>query len=785
MNVLLHGHNDKPHLVAAQQLDESHIRLYQRREGSVLAEDVEFFPFLFLSDPSRLKGYDRKHWVRELAGANAYRFLAVFTRWTDLWEAVRLIIENERAATGQRMDGYTDVASIHLRPDPVSQYLMQSGTTLFKDMVFGDLRRLQIRVLASPIIPQRSSPRVEQKILCIALTDSAGWQTILDGRKNGEAAMLKDLVTLLRERDPDVIEGHRIFEHDLALLLQRARHYEQSLAIGRDGSEPRLLQARWASSDPESDTALIDIAGRHLLDTHILAEAWDFSRRSLESLDLSALGAHFDPGQPDRPDPLARPDLLYQEDPKQIHRMLLRQASDIRVVSDHLSPSSFYMTQMVPLSFGVVARTGSAAKIESLLVREYLRQKHSIPRPSSGSQTTGGYADVFMTGVFDRVLLADVQSLYPSIMVQRAIKPASDELGIFPALLQQLVERRLAAKRAMNSESDPTQHARLDALQSAFKILINSFYGYLAYNRGLFNDHAQADQVTKTGQALLRRILREVDLHNGHVLEVDTDGVYFVPPDNVEGEEAEASLVQKISDSLPQGIELVPSGRFRRMLSYKKKNYALLGYDGTLTIRGSALISRSMERFLRRFLRLSVSNLLDQNIAGLHTLYATIAADIAHHRWDASDFCRTETIHDSFSAYERDVSDGKRNPAAAYEVIRRAGQTIRPGDKVSYYVTGTAAGVKVSENSRLAEEWDPNFPDENTAYYLDRLAETAGKFEVFFTPEDFRKIFTVDDLFGFDPAGILIQARRMAPGEDTPPADLDDPEGFRIWLGEA
>lgn len=783
MNVLLHGQSDTPHLIAAQQVDESHIRLYQRREGSVLTEDVEFFPFLFLSDPSRLKGYDRKHWMRELAGSNAFRFLAVFTRWTDLWEAVRVVIENERAATGKRIDGYGDVASIHLRPDPVSQYFMQSGVTLFKDMAFGDLRRLQLRVLAAPL-PHRPSPHAEQEILCIALTDSTGWETVLDVRKGGEEGMLKEFSRLVRERDPDVIEGHRIFEHELALLVQRASRFELALPLGRDGSEPKLLQGRWAASDPESDTTLIDIAGRHVLDTNILAETWDFSRRSLESLDLSALGAHFDPGQQDRPEPTARLDLVYRENPKQAHRLLLRQASDIRAISDHLSPSSFYLAQMVPLSYGVVARTGSAVKIESLLLREYLRRKHSIPRPSAGAQTTGGYADIFMTGVFDRVLLADVQSLYPSIMVQRDIKPASDELGIFPALLRQLMERRLDAKRAMNAEPDPAGRSRLDALQSAFKILINSFYGYLGYNRGLFNDHAQADQVTRTGQALLRRILREIELHNGQVLEVDTDGVYFVPPDNVVDEGAEAALIRKVSDSLPEGIDLVPSGRFRRMLSYKKKNYALLEYDGALTIRGSALISRSMERFLRRFLRLAVSNLLDQNIAGLHTLYATIAADIAHHRWDVYDFCRTETIHDSFAVYEKDVGDGKRNPAAAYEVARRAGRTIRPGDKVSYYVTGTTAGVKVSENSRLAEEWDPNFPDENSVYYLGRLAETAGKFEVFFTPEDFRKIFTVDDLFGFDPAGILIQARRMEPGEGTPPAELDDPEGFRIWLGE-
>jgi len=267
-------------------------------------------------------------------------------------------------------------------------------------------------------------------------------------------------------------------------------------------------------------------------------------------------------------------------------------------------------------------------------------------------------------------------------------------------------------------------------------------------------------------------------------VEVDTDGVFFIAPDNVEGAEAEALLVNRISSSLPEGIQLVPSGRYKKMLSYKKKNYALLGYDGALTIRGSALISRSMERFLRRFLRLAVSNLLDENIAGLHTLYATFHSDIAHHRWEALDFCRTETIHDPFPVYEREIGEGKRNPAAAYEVARRAGRMVKPGEKVSYYVTGTTAGVKVSENCRLAEEWDPNFPDENTAYYLGRLEETAGKFEIFFNPEDFRKIFTVDDLFGFDPSGVRVVTRRMVPDDESPHSGPPETDEFRIWLGE-
>ena len=95
------------------------------------------------------------------------------------------------------------------------------------------------------------------------------------------------------------------------------------------------------------------------------------------------------------------------------------------------------------------------------------------------------------------------------------------------------------------------------------------------------------------------------------------------------------------------------------------------------------------------------------------------------------------------------------------------------GDKISYYITGGEANTKGFENCKLAEQWDVNFPDENSAYYLRRLDEFASKFEMFFTPSDFRAIFSLEDLFGFDPNGIRIttQPVKSVPEEKDEEAD--------------
>ncbi|MEX2190740.1 MAG: DNA polymerase domain-containing protein [Bacteroidota bacterium] len=787
MNVLLHGHDPSEFTVAAQQLNDSQIRLYKRQDGKISHHDVEFFPFFFLSDKTLLSGFDRKHWLKDLAGNNFYNVLAVFTRWADAWEGIRVVMERYRKTASGRVESYSDAPVLHFRPDPVTQYLMQSGLTLFKGLEFHDLQRMQISFVSQASRNNRSDPRkTEDRILAIGLSDSTGWSEVLDGRKFDESALLRRLAEIIKDRDPDVLEGHNLFGHDLPFLMQRYALNEIPFSVGRDDSEPKLLQARGGGQEPDQDSRLFEIVGRHAVDTFMLAEVYDFSRRNLESLDLQSLATHF--SQDDKSRVSVPPQDLpsaWRDDPPRVLALLRQNVSDIRYLSANLSPSSFYLTQMVPLSYGAVVRTGSAVKIESLLIREYLRQKHSLPRPERGSQTTGGYADLYMTGIFDNVVLADVESLYPSIILEKSITPATDQLGIFPLLLKDLVSMRLDAKRQMKESKEKDGRSRYDALQSSFKILINSFYGYLGYARGLFNDYRKADEITKTGQELLRRIVQQIELHNGTVLEVDTDGVFFIPPDNVSTDEEVDSLVDRISRSLPQGINLVSSGRFRKMMSYKKKNYALLEADGMLTIKGSSLVSRSMERFLRRFVRLAISNLLDGNMNGLHALHGSVHNDLITHHWEAADFCRTETIHDSFSIYERDVGEGKRNPAAAYEVVRRAGRIVKPGDRVSYYVTGISGTVRISENCRLAEEWDPNFPDENTQYYLARLNEATSKFDPFFTPEDFRSIFTVEDLFGFDAGKIRTIQRKVASETDAPsPLDEQERAEFRIWLGE-
>jgi DNA polymerase, archaea type len=784
MNSLLYGHSPKEHLVGVQQLNDRIIRLYSRTNGKIQHEDVEFFPFFFLSDPGLLEGFPKQFWLKELSGNLFFRHIAAFSRWGDMWEAVHYSLSAYNKSAATKISHYYDLDLILLRPDPVNQFLAQSGNTLFKGMEFNELHRMQIDVQRARHLPAVDPKPAVERIERIVLSDTTGWYDSLESEDASQEEMLGLLVSIIRERDPDILEGHNLNSQIMPVLVTLAEQRSIDFALGRDGSGVKHIAPRQPYRSGDGEMGFYQVAGRYLVDTQRLAEAYDASMRSFENLTLDYLARYFgfdsdvqtQPAVPTDPIDAKRKTRKSKQPP-------LENVKRVRRLSEVLLLSHFYLAQICPLGLGTLMRTGSAAKIESLLFREYLRQKHSLPKPGHGSQSQGGYTDIFYTGIFNNVLHADVEALYPSIIISQKIKPQSDVLDIFIPILTELTERRLTAKRNFKQASTPQLQSRLNALQSALKILINSFYGYLAYARAHFNDYEQADHITTLGQTFLRSIIEQARLFNAQVLEVDTDGLYFIPPDNVAGEEKENSFMKRLASSLPPGINLLTAGRYKKMLSYKRKNYALMDSSGRISIKGSSLVSRSMELFARRYIEKCIECLLLGDIEMLHRTYIALHRRIVAHQWSAREFCKSETLKENFETYEEELKAGRHAPSAPMEAAKKASIYPRSGLVILYYVTGSDPNVRIADNCRIVEEWDSNLPDENTAYYLSRLAEYSAKFRDFFTPPDYEKIFSTEDLFGFSPAGINILNRELQPQKpDFQAGDADD--DFPIWLGD-
>jgi DNA polymerase, archaea type len=728
-NQLLFGSSETTGILAAELERDQYVRLYRRVDGRVVSDLQPFHPVLWLESADLLQDFKGGADIVSLAGSLTYRFLAVFNSWKDINDAKKYL-------TKATQRGPSDKSAPYLFfNDPIHQFLLTSGQTSFRALTFADLSRLQldIETYSAPGFEFPNAQREQDRIIAIALSDSSGWEEILWGKEMAESEMLERLNEIIQQRDPDVIEGHNIYKFDLDYIKTRAQRYGIPLKWGRNGSEPKVYHSRLFIAERTIDYPKWEVYGRHVVDTWILSQFYDISSRELESLSLKEMSKHFDLADEDRTyiegSQIGR---IYDEDPDRLYRYALDDVRETRSLSQLLSQSYFVQAQIFPYHFQNIVVRGNATKINALFVREYLRQRHSLPAPPRESKEfAGGYTDIFLEGVIKHVVHCDVTSLYPSIILSRKLRPAQDELGVFLPLLRDLRTFRVEAKRLAQQAASPEERSHLQALQTTFKILINSFYGYLGTSFSNFADFQAASEITETGRQLLKQMIEWLQQRGAQVIEIDTDGIYFVAPPDVSGQDQEKALIAQLAAILPPGIEVEFDGRYPAMLSYKMKNYALLSDNDKLTIKGSGLRSRGLERFQREFLREFIHRLLKDEAGTIRALYEETLRKIEQHEFDISDLCKTEALSESLDKYRQKTQDGKRNLSALYELALKSEQKIQPGDQLSYYVTGNGKKVKVYENCKLASHWNRAKPDENVPYYKAKLEELYEKFSCY------------------------------------------------------
>lgn len=726
-NKILFGYDDTVNIVAVEFNGEEGIEIFYKKGGEVISERASFSPFILLKDKGYLSDWKGIYTAKELNGGEYYRYLPSLKGWKELQDLIKHLTKK----TGCTQGAFD--APFYFLNDPVHQYLLVSGRTLFKGMRFNDLVRMQIDIetYCAEGFEFSNPNREEDRIIVISMSDNRGWEKVISGADLAEPDMLREMISEIIRIDPDVIEGHNIFNFDLNYIETRAKRYGIGLNIGRKGAALRSHPSRLNIAERTITYTKYEVYGRHIVDTWILAQMYDITSRSLESYGLKEVARHFNLASPDRT--YINPERInwyYDHDIKTLLNYALDDVGETRMISEILSQSFFYQTQIFPYSFQNVILRGNATKIDSLFLREYIRSQESIPKPPAQKEFSGGYTDMLFQGVIDHILYCDVQSLYPSIMLTFDYTPKKDRLKIFLALLSDLKDFRLMAKEMKKRATSGDEVIYFDALQSTFKILINSFYGYLGFAYGHFSDFDEAERVTSKGRELIRFMVNWLQENGCSVIEIDTDGIYFVPPGNIK-EEEEEKLISRLSEDLPKGINLELAGRYRSMFSYKIKNYALLDCSGKVTIKGSGLRSRGLERFQREFMEKMIGYLLKGNPEKIDELYREYIMYIESHNWDKRMFIKTETLQESLAVYNEKVKNKKRNQAAAYELAKQSGRNYQAGDQISYYVTGNEKDIRVFDNCNLASQYDPKNPDENVEYYKNKLEELYNKFRPF------------------------------------------------------
>lgn len=774
--------------------------------GALTREEERFRPWLLLPAlddlahlgarllPEGAPGaelFDSVAW-RELDGAGQFRYLVSATDSRTLETAVLMGASARLKRQITRLSDLGDEATLSLAPE--EQYLVATGRTHFRGLAFDDLHRLQFDLETTGLHPAQHS------IFLVAVRDNRGFSAVLDVAERGldgpaaEADLIRRLAALIRQRDPDVIENHNLHGFDLPFLARRAELLDVSLALGRLGGGLRRRPASrgygpWRSdeADPgqrggrEEVGGRYTVPGRELIDTLDAVRRYDFSARDLPGHGLKAVARHFGLASPDRA--YVAGAQVYQTwlaDPERVRRYALDDVQEADGLARLLGGAAFALARMAPRRYERLADAGPATGVlDPLLVRAYVRAGAALPARSvsDGVQHSGAALYLFASGVATHVVKADVSSLYPSLMRQYRIGPATDRLGALLALVDRLVEQRLAAKRRAKAAAPGSSERHTDeALSAAMKILVNSAYGYLgAPGLTRFADVHAANEVTRRGRAVLGLLCRELAARGATLLEGDTDGVYFAVPDDW-SEADERQIVAEVAALLPPLVRLEFEGRYAAMLSHEPKNYALLAWDGALTLRGVAFRSSRAEPFGEVFLREATAALLAGDIPGVRSAYLAMADALQRRALPTRLVATRVRLNKPPSQYLATRSARREAP---YEALLASGRTTwERGERARVYraTGGQPALLQATDELDEADEGessdDPR--DYDARHYLRLLRETfAARLARAFTPEDFATLFDnplQPSLF----ASPIETIRPLLTTQMTPPAEGDE-----------
>src|SRR5437868_4764655 len=368
-NTLLFGAASTPRIVAIELGETGTVNVYRREiNGSTVADVEPFHPFVWCDSDVVDLGIESE----KLEGDLKYGWLVTVDSWKEL-----VALRNGLKNAGRDFFAFSD---------PVQHYLAATGRTLFKELPFEELKRMQLEVLSfEETVAGVADAGPSDHIMSIALSDNSGWEELLivdpKNADDSERDAIRRLTALIKERDPDVIEGHDLFRVHLSLLVARAKKLKTKLDWGRSGGFLRSRPSRLQIAEKTIDYPKFAIDGRHFVDTFLLAQFYDVGLRTLSGFERTDVARHFDLCDSEQISSLTGKELerAYLDDSEIFRRRALCGIRETRALSDLLSPSYFIQAQIFPYNYQDVIVRGNATRINALFLREYFRQRHSIP----------------------------------------------------------------------------------------------------------------------------------------------------------------------------------------------------------------------------------------------------------------------------------------------------------------------------------------------------------------------------------------------------------------------
>lgn len=466
---------------------------------------------------------------------------------------------------------------------------------------------------------------------------SKGPKTVWDLRT--EDAVLAEFLNRMQKYDPDVIIGHSLENTHFNVLAHRI--YDKKIQgwsrLGRyqqRGNMPSSFVRSgnfFAQRQLATGRLMCDISNVFGKSLTLKCNSWTLSEMCQVYLNQK----RFD-------HPVDCSTTTWIKDAQSLYNYISH-----NMIDTHFIAAIAIKLQMLPLSKQLTNIAGNswaktllgtrAERNEYILLHQFYKQGYIVP-DKGGNQAgvKGGHGageedeeeadtgtkkkDKFKgglvfepeKGLYDHIILVmDFNSLYPSIIqeynicfttVERNLSNTPDTseeeqppevpdsglpMGIFPRLVQNLVQRRRAVKSNMKDpKATASQKAQWDIKQQALKLTANSMYGCLGYVRSRFYARPLAVLTTFKGREILTNTKELAESNGLKVIYGDTDSVMINT--NVDTYEEAVKIGNDFKRQVNEHyklLEIDTDNVFRRMLLHAKKKYAAVNMtmvDGKL-----------------------------------------------------------------------------------------------------------------------------------------------------------------------------------------------------------
>ena len=488
-----------------------------------------------------------------------------------------------------------DESKKYLTVTPVEQYMISSGTRLFKGYdTYDDLVRLEWDLETEGLVAKRH--RINQ----IGVRTNKGFERIIKVTGNtkeeldrSEANAIAEFIQLIAELDPDVIVGYNTENFDWNFVIERCQvlgidFFEMSKEyLGRGiykNQKPTTLKL---GGEVETFYQTV-VPGYIILDGLHAARRAQAGDSNMLKADLKYVTKYLSLNKPNRVyvpgDKINKtwlietPEFAFNNDNGDwyhiddehplkdgyvvksgryiVERYLLDDLWETDKVELQLNQANFLINKIVPTGFSRACTMGTAGIWKLIALAWSYEQGLAVPAFGPGGRFTGGLSRLCRTGYVRRVIKLDYNSLYPSIMLTWFIDPSVDIQAVLPAMLNYVLTQREKYKKlkkegAKNAEKLRDEYKKTgdesllpqiqhwenvemlnDRLQNPLKILGNSAFGsFGAENLFPLGSKECAERITCTGRQALRLMISWF-MAIGYIPIVgDTDGFNFALPE--------------------------------------------------------------------------------------------------------------------------------------------------------------------------------------------------------------------------------------------------------------